>query len=333
MATTSESLESQCPLCGTGQVQGYYDAEEMMIGLHERFRYCECSGCGCLRLMEPPADLSRYYPSEYYSYDREAIREAYSTRLKRALRKLRVLSVLERPLTQRKISNFFRPAPKQIECLKGLGISRDDFILDVGCGVGAIVNELANAGFKHVKGIDPYVSAPILYETGAVVETAELNQLPRKEDWDVIMMSHVLEHLPRQHETFEEVRVRLRVNGLFLVRVPLVDSAAWEKYGVHWVQLDAPRHLFLHTKKSLAILSSKHGFALQSIRYDSDAFQFWGSEQYLKDIPLMHEHSYARSPQGSPFGAGQIAAFNRRALELNAQGLGDQASFAFRRMD
>jgi SAM-dependent methyltransferase len=283
--------------------------------------------------MEPPADLSKYYPSEYYSYDWKAVKEGYATRLKRAFRRLRVLSVLEDPSTLGKIANLVRPAPKQIECLKGLGISRDDFILDVGCGVGAIVNELANAGFKHVRGIDPYLSKPILYDTGAAVETAELNELPRREEWDVIMMSHVLEHLPRQHERFEEVRLRLRINGLFIVRVPLVDSAAWEKYGVHWVQLDAPRHFFLHTRKSLAILSSKHGFALQSVRYDSDAFQFWGSEQYLNGIPLMHHQSYARSPRQSPFSAGQIADFSRRALELNAQGLGDQASFAFRRIN
>jgi hypothetical protein len=42
----------------------------MMIGLGEAFDYLECPVCGSLQIAEIPADLSRYYPADYYSYGR-----------------------------------------------------------------------------------------------------------------------------------------------------------------------------------------------------------------------------------------------------------------------
>src|SRR5687768_14977146 len=43
-------------------------AQEMMFGLRDRFEYAECSSCGSLQLAEIPADLGKYYPPDYYSF-------------------------------------------------------------------------------------------------------------------------------------------------------------------------------------------------------------------------------------------------------------------------
>src|SRR5690606_13809129 len=114
------------------------------------------------------------------------------------------------------------------------------------------------------------------------------------------------------------------------IRVPVADSWAWRHYGTDWVQLDAPRHLFLHTRRSLDLLAADAGLVVERVADDSGAFQFWGSEQYRRDIPLRDPRSYAVNPRASDFTAAQIREFRRRAADLNARGEGDQASFYLR---
>ena len=70
---------------------------------------------------------------------------------------------------------------------------------------------------------------------------------------------------------------------------------------------------------------------MKKIRYDSTAFQFWGSEQYQRDLPLLHQSSYFVNPETSAFTAEQIAAYTAEADRLNARGEGDQAAFYLRK--
>jgi hypothetical protein len=72
-----------------------------------------------------------------------------------------------------------------------------------------------------------------------------------------------------------------------------------------WVQLDAPRHFFLHSANSLGLLAGKVGMAVTETVYDSDELQFVGSEQYLKGIPLRSENSYVVNPSRSHFTVGE----------------------------
>ena len=111
-----------------------------------------------------------------------------------------------------------------------------------------------------------------------------------------------------------------------MIRIPLVSSEAWEKYGTDWVQLDAPRHFFLYSLDSLKILAEKTNFKIKEIIYDSNEAQFWGSQQYLKNIPLLAENSYGKNPAESIFSQGEIKNFKAMARELNSSSRGDQAA-------
>ena len=115
-------------------------------------------------------------------------------------------------------------------------------------------------------------------------------------------------------------------DGMCLIRIPLVSSEAWKKYGTHWVQLDAPRHFFLYSIESLKVLAGKTNFKIKEIVYDSTEFQFWGSEQNLKGIPLMAENSHGRNPDKSDFSQEEIKNYKKMAKKLNREGLGDQVA-------
>ncbi|MCK7536793.1 MAG: hypothetical protein MZV63_40435 [Marinilabiliales bacterium] len=42
--------------------------KEMQFGLRERFTYFQCPKCSAYQIAEVPSDISKYYPSTYYSF-------------------------------------------------------------------------------------------------------------------------------------------------------------------------------------------------------------------------------------------------------------------------
>jgi hypothetical protein len=116
-----------------------------------------------------------------------------------------------------------------------------------------------------------------------------------------------------------------------LIRIPTVSSYAWKYYKSNWVQIDAPRHFFLHSIKSIELLASEIDLRPVDIIYDSDAFQFWGSEQYLRGIHLYSERSLLKGQSKSIFSASEIDTFTKKAEDLNKHKQGDQAAFYLRK--
>jgi hypothetical protein len=108
--------------------------------------------------------------------------------------------------------------------------------------------------------------------------------------------------------------------------VPVADSDAWREYGAHWFQLDAPRHLHLHTRQSMQVLASQAGAVIVSSHCDSDLNQFLISERYRRGLPMLPAPGEA-----GVFSAAQLRAWAARARQLNAAGRGDQAVFYLRR--
>ncbi len=143
--------------------------------------------------------------------------------------------------------------------------------------------------------------------------------------YDLVMFNHSLEHMSAPRDALFEARRLLATGGRCVVRAPTVCSAAWEEYGVDWVQFDAPRHAFLPSRDGMRIAGSAAGMWFDRSVDDSSAFQFWGSEQYRRDIPLSNPQIFT-----GMFNKAQISAYARRTAALNAQSRGDQSAFIFR---
>lgn len=102
-----------------------------------------------------------------------------------------------------------------------------------------------------------------------------------------------------------------------MIRTPVVPCYAFRKYKEYWVQIDAPRHQFIFSKKAMEMLAEDAEFQLHDVLYDSYEIQFWGSEQYMRGIPLMDKRSYRINPKASMFTNEKIREFKRRGGELN----------------
>jgi SAM-dependent methyltransferase len=313
----TEDTAPACRICGNTEGNRIHHAREMMFGTREVFPYLECRRCECLQLVAPPPDPSKYYPPGYYSF------QGRGKWIERAARRERArYAVLHRGLLGKYLARTL-PSPA-LESLGRLRLQRSTRILDVGCGAGSLLFDLASAGFHRLTGVDPYIGEDIV-EPPVTILRRSVEEVDGT--WDVIMMHHAFEHMEDPLRSMRATARRLAPAGVCIIRIPTVPSDAWERYGVDWVQLDAPRHVFIHSRVSMELLARASGLRLEKVVSDSTAFQFWGSEQYRMDIPLHAENSYKVNPRQSPFTAERIAEFRRAALDANARGRGDQAAF------
>lgn len=296
----------------------------MMFGYREAFAYFQCIECGCLQIREFPDDMARYYPEHYYSYQEKSTRNGAS-RFMATLRDRYALTG-KGMIGKLLYSRFPR---EELRSLQRLSPSKEMRILDVGCGAGVLLATLHGQGMTELLGIDPFNPGDIEYTGGLQILKKEIHEVDG--EWDLVMFHHSLEHIPDQTAVLQGAARLLTSGGFCLVRVPLVSSHVWSHFGTNWVQLDAPRHFYLHSVGSMSMLAGQAGLRVEHIAYDSTAFQFWGSEQYVRDIPLQDARSYLQNPGASEFSRKDIAAFSKRAKELNAAGLGDQAVFYLRR--
>lgn len=307
-----------CKICLNVAGNITHIAREMMFGSCDEFEYIECAQCGCLFIKDIPEDMSRYYPSGYYSMNMNRI-----DLLKFYLGALILRFYLSISNIRSILSGM--DALSKFDWLMDCTITKDSKILDVGCGVGKMLLVLRHLGYSHLTGVDPFISHDISYSNSVCILKKELVGLEGQ--FDLIMLHHSFEHIPSPFSALHEFHRLLRPNGIVLIRIPVAQTYAWKTYGTEWVQFDAPRHLYLYSVEGMKILADKAGFKVDKVRFDSTGFQIWGSEQYVKNISLMEKRSYKISPRKSIFSHRDIRVFNKQARQLNDSNDGDQACF------
>ena len=318
-----------CRICDSPGRHNVFVVREMMLGTRDPFEYFECRDCGCLQIVSVPDDLARYYPPTYYSLSSDSP-GARRGRIAHFLRGRRNrAAVLGGRGLGRLLARFF-PEPV-LESLALVPLTFDSAILDVGCGTGVHLRALQQIGFTNLLGVDPNIQSDLDHPPRVVVKKAQVHDVSPRSAWDLVTFHHSFEHVLDPIDQLRCVRDLLKPNGVCLIRIPVMKSEAWERYGVDWVQLDAPRHLFLHTIRSMEVVAAKAGLRVDRVVYDSTAFQFWGSEQYRMDVPL-HADSDVGAWTRRTFSRRQMRAFEREAALLNRLGRGDQAAFILRRV-
>lgn len=304
-----------------------YEVREMMFGTLEEFEYFKCGRCGCLQIKEIPENLNAYYPKDYYSFVGYS---KYSKRARRGLKRWFDTMRLEYHITGRglvgRLAALRVKPPKYIVWVRETGISRDSRILDVGCGSGKLLVKMSLAGFRQCTGIDQFIEKSVEYPGGVKVIRQDLSSLAEdtEEKFDLVMFHHSYEHVPDPYSTLQAAARLITPGGWILMEIPLSDSEAWETYRERWVQLDAPRHLYLHTRRSMELLAAHAGLCIKKVVYDSSEFQFLGSELYTRGVPLT---AAKKKKLTNFFNKREIQAFKERAKEVNNLGRGDQATF------
>ena len=326
------SAAALCPACSSYSRSRVLPVRENMFGAHEDFDYSECADCGSLALISVPEEMATYYPTSYYSVGLDPEKALGAAGVRQLARLVSGSVLWGRGLVAGAATAVIprRQLRTLVSVLRsirraGLVNGKETRVLDVGCGSGMLVFALGLAGVQNVTGIDPFLSAERELSTGGRLRRQDLNDVEGR--YDLIMFHHSFEHLPDPAASLREALERLTPGGRVLIRMPTSSSHAFETYAAAWVQLDAPRHLVVFSRRGLGSLCERVGGAVIAVDDDSTGFQFWGSEQCRRGIPLMDARSVFVSPRDAPFTRAQLRGWERQAVALNHTGRGDQAAW------
>jgi 2-polyprenyl-3-methyl-5-hydroxy-6-metoxy-1,4-benzoquinol methylase len=147
---------------------------------------------------------------------------------------------------------------------------RSGRLLDVGCSTGAFLLDMQAVGGWSCTGIEPSRSAVMAARArGLDVHEMNMEQLGAHADlgrFDAITLWDVLEHLRDPVESLRQLRTMLADNGVLVIGIPNGDSLEYRLFGRWWSGLEAPRHLFVFSRRTIAAVLSAAGFDVQEIR-------------------------------------------------------------------
>ncbi len=314
-----------CRICSNSENNTEYKIREMLFGTREVFDYFQCSNCGCLQIKDFPDDISKHYPKNYLSYELNK-----DNSLKEYLNKKRDVAAMGGNTIIGKLLLLFLGEPPYIKRLQNADIKIGNEIIDIGCGYGSLIYRMKNAGFEKVFGVDPFIESDIKYKNGLQIYKKTIFELDGK--FDLISLFHVFEHMQDQFEVLKKIYSLLNDDKYTFISIPIVDSYSWNKYKENWISLDAPRHFYLHSLKSINLIAEKCGFKIDKIEYDSLGTQFWGSEQYENDVAWYDENSYFINPSKSKYTTKMIKDFDKKAAKINSEKKGDRALFYLKKI-
>lgn len=319
--------EASCEVCGSNVLSDLFPME-MMHGDDGPFEYVFCHFCEATYQPNRLDDYGRYYPASYYSFQfREP--ESLSERIRQMKRRLRNKYHY---FAKGFIGRFLASArPRPINHLGNhIRLRQDMAILEVGCGTGELLHEIADLGVRKVIGIDPFVPGNIAFRNGAKVYKSGIQDLADHVDdekFDLIMFNHSLEHSPTPFEDVKNASRYLKKEGEILIRTPVSGSEISNTYGKYWWGLDAPRHIYLFSTKSIPLLAKKCDMSIKRTHFEGTIDDFLASEQHKMGIPLLAENSYVVSKSLYGFSATKIKEYEVRIAQQNEQGRAAMAGF------
>lgn len=231
-------IEVPCPLCQSREWAPVGLLQDRLLGVEGEFRMVRCLACGLHYLNPQPtqAELVRHYPEEYDPF---------------ALPARERLTLWQR----RSLEYGLRKRCRAVTRYKEAGL-----LLEVGCATGLFMDAMRATGKWQVEGVD--VSEPAVRQAreqfGLEVYHGTLDDahLPAS-SYDAVAMWDALEHVPNPKETVREVRRLLKPDGVFVLRIPVLDGWDRKLFGPLWAGWDAPRHLTAFSRQTLHLLLSQ----------------------------------------------------------------------------
>lgn len=218
----------------------------------------QCDDCG-LSLVNPRPEASEvpahYDLPKYYTHGASHIPEVKPLFLDRLMMHLAWRTDRENPFDP---SQLLEPDAKGRKAL------------DIGCGSGNLLSSFAEMGMDTF-GVDPDEEARLEAEKkGHRVFPGAAESIPEElvgDKFDVITMTHVLEHCLNPAKALQNARELLSKEGAFYCEVPNAGSSYFQTYGQISEMLDVPRHLYFFRKSDLDDLASAAGLKIVRWHY------------------------------------------------------------------
>jgi 2-polyprenyl-3-methyl-5-hydroxy-6-metoxy-1,4-benzoquinol methylase len=250
---TMQEKTIQCPLCRNQHAELFCtvaDKDHRDQGLSWQILRCLNCGGGWTSPLPAVEQLAACYPPVYLGDTAARLDDYFSGKLQR--------------------SRSWRNEVDKVKLVERF--VREGSILDVGCADGKFLWALnqekwTRHGVEFIEEVVRLVSSrmPGLKLTAGDVFAAEL----RDENFDVITLWHVLEHLPEPQGILNRLFALLKPGGWLFLAVPNFNSLQAHLFRRYWFAFDAPRHIFHFSASALQRLLDRSGFQVQKRLYFS----------------------------------------------------------------
>ncbi|MFT3980932.1 MAG: class I SAM-dependent methyltransferase [Ferruginibacter sp.] len=237
----------QCPVCESKNLQLFLHAKDYTVS-QESFSLIQCNNCGFVFTQDiaPQEEIGRYYQSQDYISHSDT-KQGMINKLYHRVRKITLAG-------KRKLVSV------------ETGLTKGS-LLDVGCGTGAFLHEMKQAGWS-ITGLEPDDTAREkaleLYNIQAKPSHELFNLEPA--GFDAITMWHVLEHVHQLNEYVAQLDKLLKPGGRLFIAVPNYTSGDAAHYKESWAAYDVPRHLYHFSPKSMQVLMQRHGLQVKKVK-------------------------------------------------------------------
>jgi SAM-dependent methyltransferase len=265
-----------CDRCGGADATTLLKTGDRRYGLPGHFAVVRCRGCGLVRTDPGPEDVGAYYPdAQYYSFQPPG---APSARTRR-----RVHSAYGQAENGSRLPALLSAVVRD-RLMPGLPPGPPGDILDVGCGSGAFLLALREAGWRP-HGVELSPSAVEAARAAGLtdVRTGDLIEAGYpSERFDAVRFWHSLEHMRSPRAQLVEARRVLRRGGTLTIGVPNFSSLLARTARDRWYYLDVPRHLWHFEPATLGSLVESSGFRVTRTRTVSGGTALLGTIDYLR---------------------------------------------------
>lgn len=250
VVNTPELQATFCAICGVeGNATELYPANFSMDALTPAvfsarripdriyYRMVRCNSCGLVRSdpIAPPDVLAQLYSKSTFEYDEE-------------------------------VGNLKLCYGRYLNSLAQYDVKKDA-LLEIGCGNGFFLHEALEQGYIDVRGVEPSVDAVNRanpWIRPRIVCDIMHAGLFESNQFDVISMFQVLDHIPDPKKLLDECFRVLRPGGLILCINHNVEAISARILREHSPIVDI-EHTYLYSPKTLSHLFSIIGFDILSI--------------------------------------------------------------------
>lgn len=152
-------------------------------------------------------------------------------------------------------------------------------ILDIGCGPGWILSSLSEEWDKY--GIEISQFASNHASQYGKIHCGTLNDY-FENDFDVVIMNHVIEHIPDPVDAIKKIHTLLKKGGKLILGTPDFDSGAARRYGSNFRLLHDPTHVSLFSADSMHRCLRDHGFKIRHVEYPFFDTIWFNKEDLMK---------------------------------------------------
>jgi len=237
----SSSPEIVCPCCGHQQYQLVYSGMTSVYSTqpYSIYRCTTCEDHITWPLISAE-ELNRIYEQTY-------------------LYPVHLLAMGEKKFRSRQLADFIR---------SGIPSGTSKKILEVGCMFGHLLEELKNE--YEVRGIDiGHEAVTFCREKGLNVDLISAEDFVQKnhQQFDLIVLSHVLEHLLDPSDVLKKFNSFLNPGGKIIVLVPNQASFCRKFFGRYWGWWQVPVHVNHFSINAMKKLSEKTGYKISAQRF------------------------------------------------------------------